>query len=222
MTEKYWMKKTLPGFQHHSRYVDEGSPLPPIQLPRGYGGSSISWRDELNSIIESLPDGSNRTVCIKINSSPSVIIIATYAPCKGCSKYNEEYMEILAEWQELLNKYKGSNDVLICGDLNASLHSEYPDARDKLLKDFCTKNQLELVPNYPVGKTFECANGSSQIDYIIASNIDLIKQVQHVSKEYDNCSDHIPIRAVITVKESSMSNNVLKPVQERKLQWGER
>ena len=34
--------------------VDSNDPIPPIQMPRGYGGVAILWKKELDSLITSL------------------------------------------------------------------------------------------------------------------------------------------------------------------------
>ncbi|VDI21674.1 Hypothetical predicted protein [Mytilus galloprovincialis] len=56
----------------HSNYigigkpVDTNDPLPPIQMPRGYGGVAILWRKELDHLISTVKAGNSRIQCIEI------------------------------------------------------------------------------------------------------------------------------------------------------------
>jgi hypothetical protein len=45
--------------------VDSNDPIPPIQMPRGYGGVAILWKKELDSLITSLKNGNERIQCVE-------------------------------------------------------------------------------------------------------------------------------------------------------------
>ena len=122
----------LPQHQHYVRTVDEKNPLPPIQLPRGYGGVSISWKKQYDEMATKAPDGSNRITCLEIKASKPILIMGTYAPSKGNKQYDTQYADVMDEWQEIITKYKTNHDIIIMGDMNSSRHSEIPDTRDKI------------------------------------------------------------------------------------------
>jgi hypothetical protein len=37
--------------------VDMDNPIPPIQKPRGFGGTCIFWRKDISTAVQTLPDG---------------------------------------------------------------------------------------------------------------------------------------------------------------------
>ena len=129
--------------------------------------------------------------------------MSVYMPSKGSKTYNQQYQECLDEIHVIIKKYQDSHHLIICGDMNASLHSAQPDERDKLFKQFCELSNIHLPHTYPVGKTYIHENGkkSSQIDYILSS-----EQFKHhidsitISKDDQiNTSDHSAVKAKIHV-----------------------
>lgn len=76
----------------------------PIELPRGYSGVAMPWKQEIDELVTKLPDGSNQNACIQENSDPPLVIIATYAPMNGSSEKDARYAEFIDEWQEIITK----------------------------------------------------------------------------------------------------------------------
>jgi hypothetical protein len=70
-------------------------------------------------------------------------------PSKGSTNYNQEYINTLDEIHEILAKYRNSHHTMLCGDMNASVHSSKADERDKLFMEFCEQQEIYLVDKYP-------------------------------------------------------------------------
>jgi exonuclease III len=47
--------------------VDKYDPLPPVSMPRGYGGVAIIWRKDIDHILRPLEDGSEKIQCVEIS-----------------------------------------------------------------------------------------------------------------------------------------------------------
>ena len=47
--------------------ISENNPIQPTQMPRGYGGVAILWKQEIDNIIRPLPDCGERLQCIESN-----------------------------------------------------------------------------------------------------------------------------------------------------------
>ncbi|CAG2204318.1 unnamed protein product [Mytilus edulis] len=79
--------------------VDKYDPLPPIYLPRGYGGVAIIWKMNLDSIIKTLDDGRERIQCVEVlgKDNNNLILISIYLPSTGSRDHYEESIEQLNE-----------------------------------------------------------------------------------------------------------------------------
>ena len=64
-------------------------------------------------------------------------------------------------------KYKQSSDIILLGDMNASMFRDPPLPRDKYLKDVLNEMNLSLPVNYLEVYTYRHGSGKSIIDYII-------------------------------------------------------
>ena len=73
-------------------------------------------------------------------------------PSKGSKSYNEEYIETLDELRLIIVKYIKDHCIVLCGDMNASLHSNTADDL-RLFRKFCIEMVLQLKEDYPIGKT---------------------------------------------------------------------
>ena len=58
-------------------------------------------------------------------------------------------MNVADEMREIIVKYKQSSEVILLGDMNASLFRDPPLVRDKYLKDILSEMNLRLPDNYP-------------------------------------------------------------------------
>ena len=71
---------------YHIKCVDDQGPLPPIQPPRGYSGTCILLKKDLNHCIKLFPDGGQRVVAVEIsNDTLPVCLINVYMPSRGTS-----------------------------------------------------------------------------------------------------------------------------------------
>jgi hypothetical protein len=67
--------------------VDSNDPIPPIQMPRGYGGVAILWKKELDSLITSLKIGNERIQCVETEGKGYGQIHLLYFLTYLCSVY---------------------------------------------------------------------------------------------------------------------------------------
>lgn len=183
-----------------AKSVDDDNLVSPFQKPRGYGGVAFLWKKSIDNNITLLPDGSERVICLELNTDPTpCCLINGYLPCRG-SYSNDDYKATLDEIEEIILKYCDTHMILIMGDLNASLTKKPPSSRDNLLIEFCREN--DLMTDVPVADTFFHVNGvdSSQIDYFLT-----LRRDRHRLTYLDtpdaidpvNVSDHAPIYAFI-------------------------
>ena len=125
------------------------------------------------------------------------------------------YKDTLDQIAEIIDKYNISYHIIVCGDLNASLHRKDNRRRDQLLKEFMNDNKLSIPLNYPVQPTFFHHNGKykSQIDYFLFDNNAMTKLNPAVSilpMQATNTSDHTLVTARIQMK---VKKSALRPVK---------
>lgn len=64
-------------------------------------------------------------------------ICCTYVYMPSESKNADiEYKDTLAQNDEMIEKYKDSHEIIVCGDINGSLHRS-STSHDKILQTFC-------------------------------------------------------------------------------------
>ena len=193
------------------RCVDDSDPILQHQRPRGYGGVAIAFRKDLAKFISSIPDGSNSVLPVLIKCTPRPIcLINCYLPCRG----NHSEAEFDAELDcldTIINKYSPSHDVVLCGDLNASL-LEDRCSRDRKLLRWCTLRRLQMCDDYPTRPTHSHHRGpgASTIDYILATKKDLIYSPSVDDISAPNTSSHHPVSAMI-----AMTVNIAPPAIPR-------
>ena len=148
-----------------SKCVDDDNPELSMIARRGYGGVAILWRKEIDDKIKELEDGNNRIIVIQLETDTKPLcLINVYMPSDNKDMDNE-YKDTLAQITEIVKKYKNTHDIMLCGDMNGSVHRS-KTSHDPLLKKFLTEIKLALNLDYPVKETFYHHNGksSSQID----------------------------------------------------------
>ncbi|XP_071123630.1 uncharacterized protein [Mytilus edulis] len=123
-----------------------------------------------------------------------------------------EYKDTLAQIDEMIEKYKDTHEIIVCGDMNGSLdRSSTP--HDKILKTFCKEKCIGNTEKCPVKETFYHQNGMSkgQIDYFLFKSnseiINTIRQIDVLDTDLENTSDHVPV--ILTL------NSQLKKVREK-------
>ncbi|CAG2244566.1 unnamed protein product [Mytilus edulis] len=183
-----------------------------VSMKRGYGGVAIIWKKEINENIKELIDGGNRIQAIHIQQgNKPICLINVYMPSDS-KNADIEYKDTLAQIDEMIEKYKDTHEIIVCGDMNGSLdRSSTP--HDKILKTFCKEKCIGNTEKCPVKETFYHQNGMSkgQIDYFLFKSnseiINKIRQIDVLDTDPENTSDHVPV--ILTL------NSQLKKVREK-------
>lgn len=66
-----------------AKAVDHYDPIPPIQIPRGYGGVAIFWKNDIDHIVNDTERGNQCIKCIELLTEKPTLIINVYMPCNG-------------------------------------------------------------------------------------------------------------------------------------------
>lgn len=202
--------------------VDTGNPIPPIQMPRGYGGVAILWRHEIDHLIQVLPDGGNRIQCVELKGDKPLILVSVYMPCRGLSDNVDDYGDYLDQLREIVAKYSSSHIIVLGGDMNEDLMLRGQSFRAQLLKNFLNESELDTVNT---GKTYSNPEGvlTSTLDYIFYSKefSDDIMQIKSLEDLHTSVSDHTPVLCQIQYRldkvHNKNSNSNLKP--SMKVSW---
>ncbi|CAG2245623.1 unnamed protein product [Mytilus edulis] len=219
--QEHWLfnaeKKIIAEITENSGYIaksvdDNDDPDFNISMKRGYGGVAIIWKKEINENIKELIDGGNRIQAIHIQQGDKPIcLINVYMPSDS-KNADIEYKDTLAQIDEMIEKYKDTHEIIVCGDMNGSLdRSSTP--HDKILKTFCKEKCIGNTEKCPVKETFYHQNGMSkgQIDYFLFKSnseiINKIRQIDVLDTDPENTSDHVPV--ILTL------NSQLKKVREK-------
>ena len=193
--ENQYLKQIDPQFTCSAKSVDMYDPIPPIARKKGHGGTAILYRKELANNIEELPEGSERTVVVKINTHPKPTILATvYCPCRGSPYTIQDFISTLDELAEITLKYQSTCDIIIAGDFNASMIKEKTDEWSIQLRQFTKELNLQTTTTSS-SPTYRHNDGkrSSQIDYILTNNSKCITQSEIHTVSYLNVSPHVPV-----------------------------
>lgn len=95
--------------------VDDNDPLQPIQMPRGYGGTGILWKKELDHLINVIDIGNERIQCVEfMGSSRKLLIVSVYMPCKGPHNHVLEFQECVDMLYEITQTY-GTSHIIVFG-----------------------------------------------------------------------------------------------------------
>ena len=118
----------------HSKACDHQENVSPQERSRGHGGVAILWQNDLDRYVKTIEDGNNRIVCIQLHlETQKLLIVNVYMPCRN-TQTGDNFDETLDQVRELLRKYRHTHHVIICGDINASLHRLPPNAQDFEIK----------------------------------------------------------------------------------------
>ncbi len=179
-------------FYSHAKAVDEENPIPPIQKPRGYAGTSIFYKKHIAA--RKLKDGDHRIVCLEIQGLQPIILVSVYMPAKGSKARDEEYEVTLIGLDEIISRYKSTHGIIIAGDFNASLKTDVPDSRDRKLREFVANHNLSISQGHPNIPTYIKPDGKecSHLDYILVTS-DVTSKNTTVKLLATNTSDHRPV-----------------------------
>ncbi|MCG8033052.1 MAG: endonuclease/exonuclease/phosphatase family protein, partial [Candidatus Thiodiazotropha taylori] len=214
------LNSTCEDFNGCGKSVDTGNPILPIQIPRGYGGTAVLWRKELDHLVTKLPDGGNRIQCIEIACEKPLILVSVYMPCKGLKDNSEEFADCLDQLTEVYQKYSSSHRVIVGGDFNEDLSSQGVSERKIKFERFIQKCNLQTKAT---GKTYINADGvpTSTIDYIFCSQ-HLIEKGFSVSRLEDvdaSVSDHLPLKCLVHVNLSRATQRQASTDKPQRIRW---
>ena len=156
------------------------------------------WNKRLNSQVNILQDGNERTLTVQVGDS--LFIVNVYLPARGTEGAEMEFDECLSELEEITVKYGVGSNIILAGDMNASIHRDKGLKRDQHLHEFVQKLGYTTAKDYPLIPTFVHHNGStSQIDYIFSNQPNAIKEVEVANQAPLNTSMHNAVSTKILV-----------------------
>ena len=207
----------------------------PTNRFRGEKGTAIIWHNNLEScglkikVIDNISDTTSRITAVLLTplKGNKTCLINVYMPSRGRSCSEANLLDTFDKVSAIISTYRSTCDVILAGDFNASLHRSPPNSHDRLLKDFCRENQLELCQDYPSTPTFRHSNGEdkSTIDYFLMGTWNRLKMldVQVLENEQDaitgNTSDHAPVTARVEMDLLSPSPYHRKRRKKERIRW---
>ena len=153
--------------------MDINNTIQPVQMPRGYVGVAILWKQEHDNNITSLPDGGERLQCIEftVGTGEKILLISAYLPSSSSKDSILEYHETVDQLYEIFQKYQHTHSIIIGGDLNEDLSNmSQINERKRYILNFIVEFKLKFSLD---GKTFINSAGQecSEIDYFYTNPI---------------------------------------------------
>jgi hypothetical protein len=221
--EKDVIGKIDPDFRFVSRSADLYEPVLPISRRTGKGGVAIIWKSNMSPLIQELPDGNERIVCIELcTAREKLCIVAVYLPSQSGSSSLAHLDECLDLLSEIVFKYGETHELVMAGDWNASLIRD--KQQDRFLKEFVKQHDLVIPGNLGSSPTYRHHNGLwvSQIDYILVRQDQSIVSSAHVvAEDHINVSTHQAVMCDVVLHDigTSVSRHVQKCARVKKFQW---
>jgi exonuclease III len=84
-------------------------------MPRGYGGVTIIWRENIDHLIKILTDGAERIQCEEINSNNDTkfLVASVYLPSKESHEYVDEFYDCIDQLYEIYQRYQGKTGLYL-------------------------------------------------------------------------------------------------------------
>ena len=122
-----------------------------------------------------------------------------------------EYETVLPQLSEIISTYQTSHEIILCGDMNASLQQRQGNKQDQSLAIFLQATDLK---SHQSGKpTFFHGNGKdvSEIDYIFTKGAHSILQlpISVEDKPPHNLSDHTMLTGKLSITYRLRQKNLL-------------
>jgi exonuclease III len=116
-----------------AKSVDDDCPELSVVARRGYGGLAIFWKKEIDDKIKVMDEGNSRIQVIQIDTNASPIcLINVYMPSDN-KEMDCEYKDMISQLTEVIEKYRNTHEIVICGDMNGSAHRD-KTSHDPLFK----------------------------------------------------------------------------------------
>lgn len=129
--------------------VDTGDLILPVQMPRGYGGTAIVWKKQIDHLITPISDGGNRIQCVEVKGDDPLLLISVYMPCRGITNNSAEFRDVLDQLSVILLQYGSTHRTIIGGDMNEDMTLEENGTRLQCLREFMIEHYLETQPTQP-------------------------------------------------------------------------
>ena len=195
--------------------------IPPIQIPRGYGGVAIFWKKDIDHIVNSLEIGNQRIICIELLTERPTLVICVYMPCNGETDSYHSHVECIEQLQEIIYTYQGTHEIIIGGDFNENAVVNNNSKRSSCFHTFIRENDL-MTRN--TEHTFIHPNGkdSSTIDFFLYKQRTdkSITKIERVESYSESVSDHYPVSMTMNVnfkKRSLKATSSIKTVT--RIKW---
>ena len=79
--------------------VDSGDP---VQMPRGYGGTAVLKKTQIDHLTTALSDSGSRIHCVEVKGKRPLLVLSVFMPCKGIEDNTVEYTEVVDQLSEIL------------------------------------------------------------------------------------------------------------------------
>lgn len=195
------------------------------RLPRGKAGVAIAWPKQWASKASSMNCGNERVIAVEIEANIKILVVTVYMPTNySTAESCNEYCECLDILHDILTKFNSTHRVIIAGDFNGTLlQPRAYNKHDKLLTNFVSEHGLHHYMNTDE-PTFVQHSGAStsQIDYVISQDADLISECNIIEKTGENLSSHLAVSASITASVDVISSNTNYHTSKKavkKYQW---
>ena len=156
----------------------------------------------MNSV-EEKADGSIRIAVIKLAAKPKpILIIGACMPCRGVINADTDFLESLNVISEIINKYGHTCDIILTGDMNASLTRQTPNSRDSMFLNFIKDHHILTPSCMDEINAYYRPSGSSQtqIDYVLESKIGLKCTYKTLKRHPLDTSQHHPVGIDLTIE----------------------
>ena len=173
--------------------VDFYDPIPPIQIPRGYGGVVILWNKCIDHLVNDIEFGNEHIKCIELNTKQKLLIVCVHMPCNGEKDSYHAFVDCIDQLNELILRFQNTHDIIIGGDFNENAIVNNGSKRSQTFHTFLKENELETKNP---GFTFVHPNGrdTSAIDFFLYKQRCSQKGVKITrSNIIENVSDHYPV-----------------------------
>ena len=221
--QEHELGKYAPDRDYFIKCSDQNDPITGFRLPRGKGGVVILWPKRWSSKIKRHSEGNERIVAIEILGKESLCIINVYMPTNNSLVNSHlDYMEYLDILHNLILKYRLSHKIVLCGDFNGTLlQAQAYNKHDKLLQSFMKEQCLGHISMKEHTFRHHSGKGSSQIDYILSTEMRIIQCYHIGGRDGENSSSHVKVtcRLLITPPDRDIATQSKSTQSVRKLQW---
>jgi len=142
-------------------------------------------------------------------------------PCRGATNADKDFLESLDVISEIIDKYGHTCDVILTGDMNASLTRQTPNSRDSLFLNFIKDHHILIPSCMDETNTYYHPSGSSQtqIDYVLESKIGLICNYKTLKRHPLNTSQHDPVGIDLWIELDSIAGDTNAPTVQPRVNW---